>query len=135
MEKCVRKVEEALDVRVERLDVLRQPEAEAVLSLLSTKTPPLLYNRESNQVVHVPKAGRVDYSQVKAWAKGRYLPTLASLSSSASSEKNLGAPVVVSQESQAIDQDELLEDALLTPLQRKGKQAIRERTEARSTKG
>jgi hypothetical protein len=133
MEKCVSKVEEELDVRVERLDVLRRPEAEAVLTLLTTRTPPFLYHRESCQVVHVAKGGRVDASRVRAWARGRYLaPTSNGGASSQSAGR--GPPVVLSQESTAIDQDELLEDALLTPLQRKGKQAIRERTDERANK-
>jgi hypothetical protein len=130
--KCLNQVEEELDVRVERLDVLRRPEAEAVLTLLTTRTPPFLYHRESCQVVHVPKGGRVDPSRIRAWAKGRYLAPVAS--SSASSNSQGGPPIVLSQESTAIDQDELLEDALLTPLQRKGKQAIRERTDERASK-
>lgn len=134
MDTCVSKVEKDLDVRVERLDVLRRPEAEAVLTLLTTRTPPFLYHRESCQVVHVPKGGRVDPSRVKAWAKGRYLAPMASSGGVANSNSQGGPPVVLSQESTAMDQDELLEDALLTPLQRKGKQAIRERTDERANK-
>jgi hypothetical protein len=132
MDKCLNKVKEELDVRVERLDVLRRPEAEAVLTLLTTRTPPFLYHRESCQVVHVPKGGRVDPSRIRAWAKGRYLAPVAAASSAASSNSQGGPPIVLSQESTAIDQDELLEEALLTPLQRKGKQAIRERTDERA---
>jgi hypothetical protein len=133
MDKCLNQVEEELGVRVERLDVLRRPEAEAVLTLLTTRTPPFLYHRESCQVVHVPKGGRVDPSRIRAWAKGRYLAPVAA-SSAASSNSQGGPPIVLSQESTAIDQDELLEEALLTPLQRKGKQAIRERTDERASK-
>jgi hypothetical protein len=133
MDKCLSQVEEELDVRVERLDVLRRPEAEAVLTLLTTRTPPFLYHRESCQVVHVPKGGRVDPSRIRAWAKGRYLVPVAAAAAASSSSQG-GPPIVLSQESTAIDQDELLEDALLTPLQRKGKQAIRERTDERASK-
>lgn len=132
LESCVRQVEDDLNVQVERLDVLRTPESEAVLSLLTSKTPPFLYHRESCQVIHIPKGGRVDYQRVRAWAKGRYLPPPSSLSSSTDRSP---PPVVLSQDGKAVDQDELLEEALLTPLQREGKRAIQERTDAQASKG
>jgi hypothetical protein len=137
MEKCVRDVELELGVRVERLDILRDPSAEAVLALLTQKTPPFLYHRESCQVVHVtPSSGdsskadmpiAIDKQRVRAWAKGRLLQARREASG-----KKSATPVVVSQEDNSISQDDLLEDMALTPEQLKGKQLIRERTEAKS---
>ena len=134
MDQKVKEVEKELGVRVERLDILRDPSAEAVLRLLTKRTPPFLYNRESCQVVHMtPRKGEsekdmpivVDKDRITAWAKGRYLPAQRDIS-------KVKTPVVLSQEDNAIDQADLLEDMALTPLQRKGKQAIRERTEEKA---
>lgn len=139
MEKAVSQVEKELGVRVERLDVLREPASEAVLTLLTARTPPFLYNRESCQTVHItPTTGGgksktpvfVDKARIRAWAKGRYLPP----ASATIQEERVKSPVVLSQEEKAIEQDELLEDAMLTPLQRKGKQAIKDRTDAQAAK-
>ena len=60
MEKAVRDVERELGVKVERLDILRNPAAEGAMSLLTGKSPPFLYNRESCQSVDIKptKSGR-----------------------------------------------------------------------------
>lgn len=148
MEKAVREVEAELGVHVERLDILRNPAAEAAMTLLTGKSPPFLYHRESCQNVHIPPTtgggtaasesgentsssktlpSHVDKDRLRAWAKGRYLsPQLA--------RAKVKAPQVISQEGTAIDQDELLEDMSLTPLQKKGKEAIKERTQERVNK-
>jgi len=139
MEIVVSQVEKELGVLVQRLDILRDPSAEAALAVLTKqRRPPFLYHRESCQVVHVPsrsggdKSGTekasaplIDKERVRAWAKGRYLPPASASSAGSSSGV---APKIISQEDRAIDQDELLEDERLTPLQRRGKKAIRERT-------
>jgi len=156
MERAVRDVERELGVRVERLDVLRDPSSEAALALLTQqKAPPFLYNRESCQTVHVPsRTGErgdtggsstsssassriyVDKARVRAWAKGRYLPAISSAAQQQADA--VQSPVVLSRdEDKGVDQDELLsleemDDMALTPLQRKGKQAIKERTAARA---
>lgn len=132
MEKAVKEVEKELGVRVERLDILRDPSAEAVMSLLTQRTPPFLYHRESCQVVHLTprKGGKgdrdmpvvVDRQRVRAWAKGRYL-------GAQNHATKVKSPVVIAQKDNSIDQQELLEDMALTDLQRKGKQATKERTE------
>jgi hypothetical protein len=137
MEETVSQVEKELGVTVERLDILRDPAAEAALSLLTQRTPPFLYNRESCQVVSTSaRPGekvdptmdvRVDKDRVRAWAKGRFLPPK-------SAGPRIGAPVVLQQKDNAMDQDELLQDMELTPEQRKGKEAIKERTEERARK-
>ena len=149
MEQAVRKVERQLHVRVERMDLLRQPESEAVLRSVGRgmAAPPYLYHRESLQVYSMTptksgggdddeesEAARrysvpVDVDRIRAWAKGRYLPPKV--------EQKIGgikvfAPTRVASrgdDGNTEDEDELLEELTMTPLQRKGKQAMKERTE------
>lgn len=119
MEKCISEVEKELGVKVERLDAARDPSVAALLSLLTKgKNPPLLYHRESLQMLSVPQKGRV-----RSLIKGRLL--------------NVGVPerkgrkqktTILVDDDAALDQQDLMEDQMLTPLQRKGKQSIRERT-------
>ena len=131
MENCVAEIEKELNVRVERLDILRDPAAEAVMAKLTQRAPPFLYNRESCQVVYSsPRSGKssekdiapvVDKERVRAWAKGRLLPPQTDGS-------KVTTPVVLSQEDGSIDQ----EDLFLTDVQREGKEAIRQRTEEKA---
>ena len=120
MEKCVKEVEKELGVKVERADAARDPDTAALLSLLTQgRNPPLLYHRESLQMLSVPQKGRV-----RSLIKGRLL--------------NVGVPerkgkkgkpdALLVDDDAALDQQDLVEDQMLTPLQRKGKQSIRERT-------
>jgi len=122
LEKCVSQVEKELGVRVERLDVMRDPPSQALLGLLTRQSPPLLYNRESCQVISFggSKPARIDKSRVIAWAKGRYLPPRKQ-------QGNSNEPMLKGSSS-ANDQEELLEDLSLTPLQKKGRDAIKEGT-------
>jgi hypothetical protein len=96
MEKIVSGVEKELKVKVERMDVLRQPCNEVLLQLITTKSPPFLYHRESCQSYSISnqypaaqsgtaasaKRGSnglpiyIDRDKVRAWAKGRYLKSL-----------------------------------------------------------
>jgi hypothetical protein len=118
------------------MDLFRNPPSQVLLELLGTE-PPLLYNRHSCQTYHVPipkttkeegrKAEPVDYDQVRAWAKGRQV-----ISPKARPAK-VKSPVMISKEDNSMDQDELLEQEL-TPLQRKGRQAIQERTKEQAKK-
>lgn len=145
LEKCVSAVERELGVRVERLDVLRDPPSQALLGTLTRQPPPFLYNTDSCQVIHgaTPKAAAegsddkkrkhapIEKSRVIAWAKGRYLPPRRETTSdSTAAESN--SPVMLSRSENAIDQEELLDELNLTPVQRKGKRAIRDRTEGKS---
>ena len=159
MERCVRKVEHELDIHVERLDILRNPQAAILLTLITQKSAPLLYHRESLQTIHVPPTttqdgtsasatrGKsadvttifkptsvyIDIDKVRAWAKGRNLNIRGSGTSWEARGGRMSPPKVVSQESRAMEQEELLlEESMLTPLQRKGKQAIQERTQAKA---
>jgi hypothetical protein len=132
MEKVVRRIEKNLNVRVERMDVARDRGAERLYSLLTQQLPPLLYNRESKQIVQLkinpdeqkPNL-RIDEDRVRAWAKGRRLPPLPVAADGG------GSPIMFTTEEAGIDQDELM-NAGMTPMQRKGKEAIKERTEERA---
>lgn len=132
MEKVVRKVEKDLNVRVERMDVARDRAAERLYSLLSQQLPPLLYHRESKQMIQLkinpdeekPNL-RIDEGRVRAWAKGRFLAPLPV------DDRAGGSPKLFTTEEAGIDQDELM-DAGMTPLQRKGKEAIKQRTDERA---
>lgn len=130
MEKIVSEVERELGVHVERLDVARDSTAEATMAILTQRRPPFLYHRESCQVVFAPgssdnkkMSAPIDKNRVRAWAKGRII-TSQSVSSSAKSK----APVVVAQEDNSIDQKDLIEDATLSPMQKSGKEKMKERT-------
>lgn len=131
MEKVVSEVERELGVRVERLDVARDPAADATLQLLTQRRPPFLYHRESCQVVSVPTssdkktAAPIDKNRVRAWAKGRVITTHSHSSSSAAKGK---VPIVIAKDDNAIDQKDLIEDASLTPMQKSGKEKMKERT-------
>ncbi len=130
MEKVVSEVERELGVHVERLDVARDPMAEATMKVLTQRRPPFLYHRESCQVVSVPTssdkkiAPPIDKNRVRAWAKGRIITTQSS--SMAAKAK---APVVISKDDNALDQKDLLEDATLSPMQKSGKDKMKERTQ------
>ena len=145
MESVVSEVEGELGVRVERMDVLRDPAAGAVLGKLTTRGPPFLYHRESLQTVSVPGAkprsedeeetnayvSPISKDRVRAWAKGRCLAAM-SVTASGSGGGGLGPrgrkPTVLSQEENAIDQKELMDELYMSPSQKSGKEAIEQRT-------
>jgi hypothetical protein len=121
MEKTIKEVEKETGVRVERVDVARDAKGAALLGLLGgTGEPPLLYHRESRQMVN-----QNERSRIRALVKGRLVQPVPIKKSGA---KRGEAKFLVDEES-ALEQEELLEEQMMTPLQRKGKQAIRERTE------
>lgn len=145
MEACLQQVEQELNVRVERLDIVRQPAAQAVLATLAQQSnPPFLFHRESCQTIHVQgtAAGesnnnnnmpvRINHNRVRAWAKGRYLPSSEGriLAGNKVANPNL---VLQQDENSAMSQDELLEVGMLTPTQRQGKEAIQQRTDAQAS--
>lgn len=148
MESVVSEVERELGVRVERLDIARDPAAQATMQLLTNQQgPPFLYHRESCQIVTgtaaqarasqkkgaaEAKPAGIDKSRVRAWAKGRYLPP-AGVKLGATSKASNKAPIVISQEDNALDQAELIKESSLTPEQLEGKRAMEKRT-AEATK-
>lgn len=134
MESMVSEVEQELGVRVERLDVMRDPAAKATMSLLTAQNgPPFLYHRESCQTISGGKMGEaepevVDKARVRAWAKGRYLPPKGVKLGATSKSKN--APIVISQDDDSLDQAEMVKESSLTPEQLEGKRAMEARTKA-----
>lgn len=139
VENVICQVEKELGVRVERMDILRDPPSQALMALLTSQDPPFLYNRESCQKIsfQAPKSGSderrksapIDKNRIRAWAKGRYVPASRAPPSSASGPP----PVIVSQEDPGQVDDEALDEMMLSPLQKKGKEAIRERTKGGSS--
>ena len=130
MEKVVSEVERELGVHVERLDVVRDPAAEATLAALTNRGPPYLYNKESCQVISEQaddsgaiKQTVIDKDRVRAWAKGRFLIPKSA---------KMGNMKVLSQKDNSLDQKDLVEDMTLTKMQKSGKEAIKKRTEEKS---
>mmetsp|Transcript_24642 Transcript_24642/g.58489 ORF Transcript_24642/g.58489 Transcript_24642/m.58489 type:complete len:122 (-) Transcript_24642:205-570(-) len=119
--------------------------------------PPFLYHRESLQTISVEdpesrarkekkrqqqaQQGKIDVGidgpiidkdQVRAWAKGRYLPPPGARWNEIKAQK----PTLVERtDGNSIEQAELLKDSSLTPLQQEGKKSMEERTAQKSTKG
>ena len=72
MEGVVSSVERELNVRAQRFDVVRDRTARILFDKIDSsgkQIMPMLYNRESRQIVRGP----VDGNRVRAWAKGRWL--------------------------------------------------------------
>ena len=91
---------------------------------------PAFYHRESRQILMFGERN-VSVDEIRKWAKGQRVPQRGSVAAASSSKVNVGSAVVVEEEEDnSIGQEELL-DQQLTPLQRAGKQAIRDRTERR----
>lgn len=125
VEQMVSEVEKELGIKVERFDVMRDRNARLLydkLDVQSKQQLPLLYHRESRQSVF----GLTDKNRVRAWAKGRWL--------SADYKPTLPAEFYSIEEEDAEglgNEDEIMiEEEELTPLQKKGKEAMRERLES-----
>lgn len=124
VEKMVSQVEKELGVRVERFDVMRDRNARLLFDKLDVQSKqqlPLLYHRESRQSVF----GLTDKNRVRAWAKGRWL--------SADYKPTLPAEFYSIEEEDAEGlggEEMMMEDEDLTPLQKKGKNAMRDRLES-----
>ncbi|OEU08413.1 hypothetical protein FRACYDRAFT_271680 [Fragilariopsis cylindrus CCMP1102] len=146
MEKVVSEVEKEVGCQFERLDVARDPAAEAAMSLLTRERgPPFLYNRESCQIMHgsPPRTApsrktkdddkeekTIDKARVRALAKGRYLPPIG-VKVNPNTKKS--APgIVVSQEDSSFDQTEVIKESSLTPEQLEGKRAMEQRAAAQT---
>lgn len=128
METTIRQVESELKVKVHRIDVLRDPAAEALLNRFGnsgeTMQPPVLFHRDSLQCL----TGRASIDQVRALVQGRLVQQNTKLRT----KPNAQAPMmVVEQEDKSLDQSELLEDLSLTPEQREGKRKMEERSNAK----
>ena len=130
MEKVIKSLEKEHGVHVERLDIMRDRAARKLYEKLTegnTRSPfPLLYHRESLQRVY----GLADEDLVRSWSKGRLLPDLNA------NEKEItvfggedGAPPEQSEEDIDMEDLEMELDAELTPMQRRGKEAMKRRME------
>lgn len=128
METMIKKLEKEQNIKVERLDIMRDRFARKLYEKLvegNLRTPfPLLYHRESLQRVY----GLADADLVRSWSKGRLLPDQIV------DEKEI---TVLGGEERGVPQEEELDmeelememDAELTPIQRRGKEAMKRRME------
>ena len=124
MEKIVRLIEKETGVRVERLDIMRDRAAKKLYEKLiegNLRSPfPLLYHRESLQRVY----GLADKDLVRSWSKGRLLPVM--------DDKEV---TILPGEDEEIQEEMDLEelesefDRELSPVQRRGKEAMKKRME------
>ena len=127
MEKIIRSLEKETGVKVERLDIMRSREAKSLYEKLvegNLRSPfPLLYHRESLQRVY----GLEDKDLVRSWTKGRLLPI------EDTKEKKVtvfgGDDDADDMEDMDMDELEMELDEELSPIQRRGKEAMKRRME------
>ena len=129
MEKIIKSLEKETGVKVERLDIMRNRAAKSLYEKLvegNLRSPfPLLYHRESLQRVY----GLEDKDLVRSWTKGRLLPI------ENSKEKKMtvfvGDDDAMEDDMEDMDMEELeMElDEELSPMQRRGKEAMKRRME------
>lgn len=127
MEKIIKTLEKETGVKVERLDIMRNRAAKSLYEKLvegNLRSPfPLLYHRESLQRVY----GLEDKDLVRSWMKGRLLPDQSS------NEKKVtvfgGDDDAVDEEQVDMDELEMEMDEELSPMQRRGKEAMKRRME------
>ena len=133
MEKIIRSLEKERKIKVERLDILRNPAANKLYEKLvegNLRTPfPLLYHRESLQRVY----GLADADLVRSWSKGRLLPDDNAGGEDEKEVTVLGGPDDGEMDDEDFEMDmedlEMEMDAELTPMQRRGKEAMKRRTQ------
>jgi len=123
MEKVVKQVEKELNVKVERMDILRDRFArnlyEKIDEIEFKGKVPLLYHRESRQSIY----GLDTSARVRAWAKGRWL----SPKMTGTDARGSGSEGFLADEEEQVQDGEFVED--LTELQQAGKEAMLERME------
>lgn len=125
MEKIIRSLEKESGVHVQRLDIMKDRAAKKLYEKLiegNTRFPfPLLYHRESLQRVY----GLADIDLVRSWSKGRLLPVV--------DEKEVtvlpGADEEEMEDEIDLEEMEMEMDRDLTPVQRRGKEAMKKRME------
>ena len=128
MEKIIKSLEKETGVKVERLDIMRSREAKSLYEKLvegNLRSPfPLLYHRESLQRVY----GLEDKDLVRSWTKGRLLPIVED-----TKEKKVtvfgGDDDADDMEDMDMDELEMELDEELSPIQRRGKEAMKRRME------
>lgn len=130
MEKVIKSLEKERGVRVQRLNIMRDRHARKLYEKLvagNLRSPfPLLYHRESLQRVY----GEADADLVRSWSKGRLLPD-DNHGDDMKEVTVLGGDEDAMLEDEELDMEELeMEmDQELTPVQRKGKEAMKRRME------
>jgi hypothetical protein len=121
MDRIGRSVEKELDVKVKRLDILRDRFArnlyEKIDEVEFRGKVPLLYHRESLQSIY----GLDTKERVRAWAKGRWLPSKLS----GIDGKGSGSGEFLPDEQE--EQGELLMEEDLSELQQLGREKMLER--------
>ena len=129
MEKMISSLEKQNpNIKVQRLDIMRDRAAKKLYEKLvegNLRSPfPLLYHRESLQRVY----GLADEDIVRSWSKGRLLPAPEE---ETESPMALGGADAQEGDMEEMDMEELeMEmDAELTPMQRRGKEAMKRRME------
>lgn len=121
----MRSLEKETGLKVQRLDIMKDRAAKKLYEKLiegNLRSPfPLLYHRESLQRVY----GLADKDLVKSWSKGRLLPVV--------DEKKVtvlpGVDDDAMEEEMDLEEMEMEMDRDLTPVQRKGKEAMKKRME------
>lgn len=121
MEEVVKSVEKDLNVKVEKMDILRDRFArnlyEKIDEIEFQGKVPLLYNRESRQMIY----GCDSKQRVRAWAKGRLLSPKASGINGQGSDSSFLA------DEEQVEMGQFEEG--LTELQQEGKERMQERME------
>lgn len=130
MEKLIKTIEKENGVQVQRLDIMRDRAAKKLYEKLvegNLRSPfPLLYHRESLQRVY----GLADKDLVRSWSKGRLLPDQNANEKAVTVLGGAGDDEMLGEE-EFMDMEELeMEmDQELTPMQRRGKEAMKRRME------
>ncbi|KAL7527279.1 hypothetical protein ACHAXR_001877 [Thalassiosira sp. AJA248-18] len=130
MEKVIKSLEKEQNIQVQRLDIMRDRAARKLYEKLvegNLRSPfPLLYHRESLQRVY----GLADTDLVRSWSKGRLLPDQDE------NEKEVtvlggeeGVPPGGEDDMMDMEELEMEMDQELTPMQRRGKEAMKRRME------
>jgi hypothetical protein len=129
MESIIRKLEKEQSIHVERLDIMRDRHARKLYEKLvegNLRTPfPLLYHRESLQRVY----GLADKDLVRSWSKGRLLPDQNVNEKEITVLGEGGGDGLPQEEELDMEELEMEMDAELTPMQRRGKEAMKRRME------
>jgi hypothetical protein len=130
MERTIKKLEKEQGVKVERLDIMRDRYARKLYEKLvegNLRSPfPLLYHRESLQRVY----GLADKDLVRSWSKGRLLPDQNINEKEITVLGGEDGGSVPQEEEMDMEELEMAMDAELTPVQRRGKEAMKRRMEA-----
>eukprot|EP00571_Detonula_confervacea_P011349 CAMPEP_0172301138 /NCGR_PEP_ID=MMETSP1058-20130122/3085_1 /TAXON_ID=83371 /ORGANISM="Detonula confervacea, Strain CCMP 353" /LENGTH=185 /DNA_ID=CAMNT_0013011153 /DNA_START=47 /DNA_END=604 /DNA_ORIENTATION=- len=129
MEKVIKSLEKEHDIKVQRLDIMRDRGARKLYEKLvegNLRSPfPLLYHRESLQRVY----GLADEDMVRSWSKGRLLPDQNENEKEVTVLGGEDGGSVPEEEEMDMEELEMEMDAELTPMQRRGKEAMKRRME------